>query len=139
MGKKKKKTLPISILQWNCRSLGTNMLQFTNHINQNSYSVIALQSLGIDAFHLPKLDNYFYPPLYTYSKNDKRIMTAIYVHTDLQYTNFKLSFLGKSEADPPPLDGFYYTGVTIKFKNQLICNILSVYYPTGPNNNIPTG
>ena len=83
MGKKKKKISPISIFQWNCRSLGTNLLQFSSHIKQNTYSVLALQSLGVDAYHLPKLDNHFYPPLYTYSKDDKKIITAIYIRSDL--------------------------------------------------------
>ena len=61
-------------------------------------------------------------------------MTAIYIRSDLEYSIFNPTFLGTVEnnADPQPLEGFYYTGATVKFKNQMICNVLSVYYPKGP-------
>ena len=115
------------ILQWVKRKRKIILFPFFNGIaiDQNNYSVLALQSLSIDSNHLPKLDIYFYPPLFSCSKDDKRVMTAIYIKSDLEYSTFNPTFLGTVEnnADPQPLEGFYYTGATVKFKNQMISNV----------------
>ena len=52
----------------------------------------------------------------------------------MEYTTFTPSINRATDADPQSFEGFYFTGATIKFKNSMICNIMSVYYPNGPHN-----
>ena len=125
----KQSILP-SIFQWNARSIITNSLQFKHHIDNNNYSVLALQSLNVEPSKLPKLENYYFPPQYTCSKETGKVMTAIYVRTNLDYCR-ELPVL-KSHMEN--LKDFYLTSVIIKINGDCQYNIMSVYYPKGPDN-----
>ena len=130
---KKKRHNKISIFQWNCRSINSNFHEFEHHIENKNYSVLALQSLNVDPLNLPNLKHYYYPPLYSQNMNSDKVMTALYIRSDLEYTEYKISLQAESKLiSLQSIDGLYYTGATIKFKNQLLSNILSIYYPKGP-------
>ena len=129
MRKKDKQSNYPSIFQWNARSISTNLLQFKHHIDSNDYSVLALQSLNVEPSKLPKLDNYYFPPLYTCSKETGKVMTSIYVRTNLDYST-SIPVL-KSHIEN--LKDFYLTAAVIKINGNCQYNIMSVYYPKGPD------
>ena len=129
MTKKKNNSKFLKIFQWNARSINTNILQFQHHINSNDYCVLAIQSLNVEPSRLPKLDNFYYPPLYTCNKENKRVMTAIYIRTDLEYK----SLVPHTKSDLSHLKDVYITSATIKINKECNYNILSVYYPKGPD------
>jgi len=118
----------INVCQWNCRSISTNLLQFENYLLNNNFSVLALQSLNVIPAKLPKLINFYYPPVYTTNKSTNKVQTAIYIRSNLQY-----SYISLSSFTPADIDVFI-TGVTVKFNDHFQLNILSVYYPCGPKN-----
>ena len=72
--------------QWNSRSISTNLLAFENHISQDNYCILALQSLNVGKRKLPKINNYYYPLLCNSTRKTKKVETAIYIRSDLGYT-----------------------------------------------------
>jgi len=116
----------IQFLQWNCRSISTNILHFTHYIEENDFCVLALQSLNTEETKLPKITNYFYPPLFTCDTETQKVQTAIYIRSDLSY----------SQLNPLPyadnINDMYATGACVKFNQQCIINVISVYFPRGP-------
>ena len=71
----------LSVLQWNCRSLHTNCFQLQQHINENAFDILALQSVGTSRKALPFLQGYHYPP---YKRViDNKVRVAFYVRTGL--------------------------------------------------------
>ena len=113
-------------LQWNCRSIQTNLSYLFQHLESNEYQAIILQSLNVNTNKLPKLDNYYYPPVYHCDSENGKINCAIYIKTGLDY-----SFL----PSPIPKDtpDIHSTGVTVKICDSLTLNIVSTYLPRGPN------
>ena len=72
------------ILQWNCRHINTNLMQFTQflHSADNIFHVICLQSPSVRKTDLPVLQNYYYPPS-CFIDNGK-VRTATYILKSLQ-------------------------------------------------------
>ena len=68
------------------RSISTNLLAFENHISQDNYCILALQSLSVEKRNLPRMNYYYYPPLYNNNKKTNKVQTTIYIHSDLGYT-----------------------------------------------------
>ena len=76
--------IPLTILQWNCRSLPVAKDQLTQFLSHNSFQVIALQSISISSkFKFPVLSGFHYPPFFSQSSPDGPIRTAIYVSAGL--------------------------------------------------------
>ena len=116
-------------MQWNCRSIFTNQSCFSQYISNNTYHVLSLQSLNVKKNKLPKFKGYFFPPIInseSFTINAK-VSTAIYIRDDLDYV-FCQSPVPKNTND------VFSAAVQIKINKTTSANILSVYYPTGPNN-----
>ena len=129
MTKKKSKQKFLNIFQWNARSITTNVLQFQHHISSNDYCILAIQSLNVEPSKLPKLENFYFPPLYTCNKESNKVMTALYIRTDLEYK----SLIPSTKLDMSHLKDVYITSATIKINKECNYNVLSVYYPKGPD------
>ena len=117
----------VNLLQWNARSIATNLLGFQQFISTNTYSLLALQSLNVDETKMPKLTNYDYPPLCACDTNSK-VKSAIYVRQGYDYEKLTLTTL------PPNTEDIYLKGVTVKINKNDILNVISVYLPRGPKN-----
>ena len=76
----------MKILQWNCRSIDKNLEQLKQHLSQNSYIALCLQSLNSKKINLPKIDGYHYPPITDFKGDPKKIFTAIYIQANLNYS-----------------------------------------------------
>ena len=117
----------IIILQWNCRSLATNFDYLKQDLVSNDYQVLLLQSLNVKRNNLPRLKQFFYPPIYDQKEPGGKINTAIYVRTDLQYCM-------KQSPVPADVENISSCAVTIRFSKSIIINCASVYLPKGPVN-----
>ena len=81
----------LSIFQWNCRSLHTNCLKLQQHLSEESFDVLALQSLGSSRKPLPCFSDYHYPP---YKKVvDNKIRVALYIKKGLSTSPTHINFL----------------------------------------------
>ena len=49
------------VLQWNCRSLNSNLDYLTHYLSQHSVHVLCVQSPACRRGELPKIDGYYYP------------------------------------------------------------------------------
>ena len=117
----------LRIMQWNCRSISTNVKYLKQYIDDVCPHVISIQSLGVNFFNLPKLNGYFYPPVTNIpdSKNGK-LHTALYMRQDTQYVPIK------SPVQKTCLDT-YSSAIKIRLNNDTDINVVSIYYPKGPN------
>ena len=120
------KSKKLTVFQWNCRSISVNLLQFQSYIEENDFCILALQSLRVDSSKLPKLQNYYFPPLYSCDKITKKVQSAIYIRRDLSY----------SQVTPIPIpstaDDIYFSSACVKVNSNCVMNIISVYLPSGP-------
>ena len=117
----------ISFFQWNARSIWTNLPSFENHIVQNRYAVLALQSLNIEKRKMPKLENYFYPPITNCINPTDKVYSALYVRKDLKYSvnsGFSQKFNDIN---------CHIASVKVKLSNEVIINFVSLYLPQGVN------
>ena len=116
--------MAFSVLQWNCRSINTTKDQFIQHLVNNKYQAIALQSLAVVPSKLPVIDGYHYPPFYTLDDQGK-VRVATYV----------VSGLSVSNSTPPdiPLEGFYQVLTDINLQNGSKIHLLNIYSPTPRN------
>ena len=119
----------IKILQWNSRSIASNLLSFEHFISCESYSILALQSLNVDRKKMPKLNGYYFPPICECDRNSK-VKSAIYIRQGLAYEQLSSS----SSPLPPATEDMYYTGVIVKINKDVILKIISLYLPQGPKN-----
>lgn len=119
----------ISVLQWNSRSISTNYASFENHISTTDYSVLALQSLNVTRKKLPKLKNFFYPPIHSCSPTTNKVQAALYINKSLEY------FVINDKDFTSDNDNICIAGASVKFDSSNIVNILSVYLPAGPKEN----
>ena len=117
-----------SCLQWNCRSIISNLSELLQFVETYSYSILALQSLNTSKHKLPKIPNYFYPPLFSLNKTSDKVQTALYVRTDLNYSSIQPCPISVATTDP----NFYWSGASVKINPDFVLNIISIYYPTGP-------
>ena len=117
-----------NIFQWNARSVAVNLSYLLQHLALHKYKILVLQSLNVTSNKLPKIPNYYYPPVYSKSdcKPQNKIYTAIYAYQGLQY----------SPCESPVathLSDIHSCAVSVKVNNSLVLNIVSVYLPRGPN------
>ena len=122
------KTGPAKILQWNCRSLSTNLDYLVHQLTLDSYHILVLQSLNVKESKLPKLMNYDYPPVHNeVTTETEMIKTAIYVKKGIEYSKC-------TSPAPTNVSNLYSSAATIKINQTFKINIVSVYLPKGPNN-----
>ena len=50
------------VLQWNCKSLNSNVDYLTHYLSQHTVHVLCVQLPACRHGDLPKIDGYFYPP-----------------------------------------------------------------------------
>ena len=111
----------LSILQWNCRSLFTNVDRLAQLLSEQHFDIIALQSVGTISKTLPILENFHYPPYKRVS--DRKYRTVIYVRKGLSTSITPITGLK---------DGF---AVTVDLENSDPITLINVYYPNGIANN----
>ena len=116
----------IKLFQWNCRSISTNLSYLKHYLVSNNCDILILQSLSCKSSKLPRLPNYYFPPVYNIGKESEKVHTAIYILNSLQYSICRCPDL-KSDVD------IYMCGATVKFSKSVIINVMSVYLPKGPN------
>ena len=124
--RKKHKVSQLQFLQWNCRSLGTNITYLNHHLDSKHYDVLILQSLNVTSSNAPHLSGFYYPPVIGVRETDDIIQAAIYIREDLKY-NILLNPSFDTTAD------IHACAVTIKFNDSTIIHVMSVYLPKGPN------
>lgn len=116
----------IRILQWNIRSISSNIDCLRQFLASNVYHVLLVQSLNINKNKLPKLDSYYYPPVV--NQEGDRANCVIYIHAGLRYCDRK---------SPVPEDieskGIFSCAVTVQLPDSLKVNFACVYLPKGPN------
>ena len=103
------------------RSISTNLLAFENHISQDNYCTLALQSLSVEKRNLPRM-NYYYPPLYNNNKKTNKVQTTIYIHSDLGYTIPILIPVTNVMQE------VYATTAMVKINEQTTLSVISVYF-----------
>ena len=116
----------VKIFQWNSRSIFTNLLAFENHISQRNYCILALQFLNVEKKNLPRMKNSYYPPLCNSNMKTKKVQTAIYIRSNLEYT------ISISSPVTNAMEEVYVTTAMVKISEQTTLNIISVYFPNGP-------
>ena len=76
----KKSNNNIKLLQWNARSITQNVAYLEHFLSKNECQVLMLQSLNTTLNKLPKLPNYYYPPVCNIGTPDQKIYSAIYIY-----------------------------------------------------------
>ena len=109
----------LNILQWNCRSINTNLIQLNQYLYScnKKYHVLCLQSLKVKKTDLPALPNYYYPPLC--SVEDNKVRTATYILKPLQISILR------------PIEGVSCDFVEILVSPSESIKIINAYFPTG--------
>ena len=115
----------LKILQWNCRSIDRNFIHLKQHLAQNSYLALCLQSLNTKKSNLPVIDGYYYPPISDFEGDPRKVYTAIYIQT-------RLNFSVQVPPIPPNTTDIYACSAKILFQNSNF-TIISTYLPKGPN------
>lgn len=107
------------ILQWNCRSLHTNLAYFQQFLSSNDFHVMCLQSVGRRPSELPLFNGYYFPPFYK-CRSDGCVSVATYVKTGLQTQFIK----------PPCSSSSLAVCIQLQFKDRPF-NVVNIYYPDG--------
>jgi len=113
----------ICLLQWNCRSITRNLPYLLQHLTDQRYQILILQSLNVDRNNVPNIPGYYYPPIR--QTNCIKVYTCIYIEKGLEYTFCKSPI-------PATITNIYHTTVRVKLSNSRIINVMSLYLPTGP-------
>ena len=114
------------VLQWNCRSIEKNMEGLIQHISEYKYDVLSLQSLNVKKEKLPRLCNYFYPPIYQVDTEYNKVYTALYIKNDINYVEC-------TSPVPTGLDTIHSCAIKISIDKKPL-TIVSIYLPKGPDN-----
>ena len=69
------------------------------------------------------MNNYDYPPLCNRNKKKKKVQTAIYIRSDLEYT------IPISSPVTNAMEEVYATTAMVKINEQTTLNVISVYFP----------
>ena len=72
------------------------------------------------------MNNNYYPPLCNSNKKTKKVQTAIYIRSDLVYT------IPISSPVTNAMEEVYTTTAVVKINEQTTLNVISVYFPKGP-------
>ena len=117
MSPDKQSSKDTNILQWNCRSINTNIHYLVQHLHEckYDYDILCLQSLAVKKEDLPVLKDYYYPPLF--SLQEDKVRTAIYVKNCLQISPIRVPVRELSTA----------CEVTMKDGSSL--SLVNIYYP----------
>ena len=110
----------LSILQWNCRSLFTNVERLSQLLSEHSFDVLALQSVGTTSKTLPILEGYHYPPFKRIS--EKKYRTVFYVKKGLSASISRIKDLKDGLA------------ITLDTENSDPITIINAYFPNGVKN-----
>ena len=121
-----KPTDSTNIFQWNARSITTNAAYLIEHLANNNYQILLLQSLNVCKNKLPRIPGFYYPPVHQSADEKEIIKTAIYIKEDTEYC------IRPSPA-PNDLKNLHSCAATIKISNGVILNVASVYLPKGPD------
>eukprot|EP00745_Piridium_sociabile_P037673 TRINITY_DN6865_c0_g1_i3.p1 TRINITY_DN6865_c0_g1~~TRINITY_DN6865_c0_g1_i3.p1 ORF type:complete len:1255 (-),score=165.91 TRINITY_DN6865_c0_g1_i3:139-3903(-) len=113
--------MAIKILQWNCRAMTTALDLLLQHLANNKYEVLALQSLRTKPAKLPHLPGYHFPPFYSTNSNDV-VSTATYISVGLQAQKSSLPNIVLEEGAGD------VTSISTNTDNAL--HILNFYNPT---------
>ena len=116
----------LKILQWNCRSISTNLYELIQHLSTHRYQVLALQSLNVIEQKLPKFQNYYYPPIYQTNDETGRVSTALYIQEKVDYIEMQ-SPISKN------VKNISISAAKLTFNKSDTLNIMSVYLPKGPD------
>ena len=125
---KKRSKTGFSVLQWNSRSINMNLLHLQHYLSENKHHIVALQSMNVTKSKLPKLEDYFYPPVTHICDHNSKTYAAIYIRKDVDYKIIQ-------PPVPKDTDGLYCVAVKVKINYMSTLNIVSVYYPRGPDGN----
>ena len=115
-------TNSLRILQWNCRSIFTNIDQLQQELSENFYDILALQSVGTVRKPLPYIQGYYTPYKNAFQKGDKKIRTAFYVKKGITSSLTKIKGISDSLA------------ITIEMEGNDPVTIINTYLPTGVEN-----
>ena len=109
----------VNVLQWNCRHIKTNLIQFTQflHNSKTTYHALCLQSLAVKRSDLPVIPNYFYPPFYSI-ENDK-IRTATYIRKSIKVVSQQ------------PIPNIFNDICDIELAQDKSLRIINTYFPEG--------
>jgi hypothetical protein len=113
----------ISITQWNCRTITCKAPLFQEWQSDSTADVILLQSLTVKATSLPRLNGYFYPPVYEEDLN-KKVHVATYISNKIKYDVLTLPNANSSVR-------LYRCAISLPVKGNKPINIVNVYYPDG--------
>ena len=72
------------------------------------------------------MKNSYYPPLCNSNMKTKKVQTAIYIRSNLEYT------ISISSPVTNAMEEVYVTTAMVKISEQTTLNIISVYFPNGP-------
>lgn len=113
----------LRILQWNCRSLNSNLHYLIQKLNHTVYQILCIQSPNCLRRKLPKIEGYYYPPVTEEIKNsDGKVQTATYIKINIIH-----------EMLPPPVpthpdQPIYSNLVNVTFLTKKV-KILNLYAP----------
>lgn len=84
-----------------------------------------IQSVNSKKADLPKLDNYYYPPVISYTKQGERVSVATYIHCKLDYTLISSPAVTQNSGKR-----LFSSAVEISL-GGLPLGIVNCYYPSG--------
>ena len=113
--------MPFKTLQWNCRAISTARDLLIQHLANNNYTVVALQSLKTTFKKLPVLPGFHYPP-YTKADNNGDVKVATYV---------AVGTVARYHTLPCLLEEGYRVAVSIAANNHQEVTVLNYYAPQG--------
>ena len=74
------------VLQWNCRSLNSNLVYLTHYLSQHTVHVLCVQSPACCRGDLPKIDGLYYLPVSgLHPSISGRVGTVTYVKTGCKF------------------------------------------------------
>ena len=111
----------MKILQWNCRSINTNLPFLVHYLVTNHHEVLCIQSLGCKPCDLPEIEGFYYPPTYGLYPGTNKVGTATYVRQGLRYSKVSLSLADVSQTASACAVEIPVQGMAFKIAN--------IYYP----------
>ena len=118
----------IKVFQWNCRSITTNLAYLKHFLASNQCDVLILQSLNVTSSKLPKLPNYYFPPVHNTGNQCQKVYVTQHGKTGLKTQPLILS---NSQKQAPNLQitHFYFSSFFISsmFLHRCKQSILSIF------------
>ena len=110
----------LTVLQWKCRSIITNLGQLVQHVSRHRFEVLCLQSLSCRPSSLLRLDAYSYLPVLGPVPPAGKVMVCTDIRNNIRFS------VSSNVAGAP---SGYSCGVRVRVQGQPYLTAVSCYTP----------